>query len=49
MNKQRYIDPEMRELLDALGMAINKGRRRPVVRQNFHAPYYSPSRWKRVA
>lgn len=49
MNKQSYIDPDMRELLDVLGMAINKRRRRPVVRPNLHAPYYSSSRWKRVA
>lgn len=45
------IDPDMRELLDALGTIIvpRRAGRRTVWRENPHSPYYSPGRYKRVA
>ena len=44
-----YIDPEMREILDALGTAIVPRTKRPArVRTNWHAPYYSPRRYRRL-
>lgn len=44
-----YIDPEMREILDALGTAIVPRKNRPArVRTNWHVPYYTRSRYKRI-
>ena len=49
MNCPSYVDAEMREILDALGMAIVPRKKRPArVRTNWHAPYYSRSRFRRV-
>lgn len=49
MDYPDYIDPEMRELLDAMGTAIvPRNRRNAVVRTNWHAPYYSRSRYRRI-
>ncbi len=43
------IDPEMREILDALGKAIVPRSKRPArVRTNWHVPYYSSSRYRRI-
>ncbi|MBR1447337.1 MAG: hypothetical protein IJ588_01140 [Prevotella sp.] len=45
-----YIDPDMRELLDALSKCIvPRSRRKAVWHTNWHTPYYSPGRYKRVA
>lgn len=42
--------PDMRELLDALSKCIvPRSRRKAVWRTNYHAPYYSSGRYKRVA
>ena len=44
------MDKEMRELLDVLGKAIvPPGKRKTVWRTNWHTPYYSANRYKRVA
>ena len=44
-----YIDPEMREILDALGTAIVPRSKRPArIRTDWHAPYYSRSRFRRI-
>lgn len=45
------IDPDMRELLDALGTMIvpRRAGRRAVWHENLHSPYYSRNRYKRVA
>ena len=48
MPMQNYIDPDMRELLDALGKAIVPNHK-AVWRENIHVPYYSSGRYKRVA
>ena len=49
MNYSSYIDPEMREILDALATAIVPRTNRPAcVRTNRHAPYYSRSRYRRL-
>ena len=49
MNYPDYVDPEMREILDALGTAIvPRQKRQPRVRTDRHAPYYSPSRYRRL-
>ena len=48
MPMQNYIDPDMRELLDALGKAIVPNHK-AVWRENIHVPYYSRDRYKRVA
>ena len=49
MNYPDYIDPEMREILDALAPAIVPRQKRPaVVRTNRHEPYYSRSRYRRL-
>lgn len=41
------IDPEMQELIDAIGSAIvPRSHRRAAVRTNYHAPYYSKSRYR---
>lgn len=43
------IDPEMRELMDALSQCIvPRSRRRTAVRTNYHAPYYSSSRYRYI-
>lgn len=48
MYAMTYIDPEMRELLDALGKTIVPRKRRPAaVRTNRHVPYYNDARYKR--
>lgn len=44
------MDSEMRELIEALGKAIvPPGKRKAVWRTNWHAPYYSQERYKRVS
>lgn len=43
------IDPDMRQLLDAIGTIIVPRSRRAVWRENLHSPYYSRNRYKRVA
>ena len=43
-----YIDPEMRELIDALSKCIVPNHK-AVWRTNHHSPYYSQGRYKRVA
>lgn len=41
------IDPEMQELVTLLGSAIvPRSHRRAAVRTNYHAPYYSKSRYR---
>ena len=48
MYAMTYIDPEMRELLEALGKAIvPRKRRQAAVRTNRHVPYYTDARYKR--
>ena len=43
------IDPEMRELMETLGKCIvPRSHRRAVVRTNYHAPYYSSSRYRYI-
>lgn len=45
-----YIDAEMRELLDALSKCIvPRKNRRDVYRTNYHVPYYTAGRYRRVA
>ena len=42
------IDPEMQELMALLSSAIvPRHRRKAAVRTNYHAPYYSRSRYSR--
>ena len=42
------IDPEMQEMLSLLSTAIvPRHRRKAVVRTNYHAPYYTKSRYSR--
>ena len=42
------INPEMQELMALLSSAIvTRSRRKTVVRTNYHAPYYSKSRYSR--
>ena len=42
------IDPEMQELMALLSKAVvPRSRRKAAVRTNYHAPYYSPSRYSR--
>lgn len=48
MPMQNYIDPEMRELIDALSKCIVPNHK-AVWRTNHHSPYYSRGRYKRVA
>ena len=44
------MDKEMRELINALGKVIvPPGKRKAVYRTNWHTPYYSRERYKRVA
>lgn len=41
------VDPEMQELVALLSSAIvSRSRRRAAVRTNYHAPYYSKSRYR---
>lgn len=45
-----YIDAEMRRLIDVLDAAIvPRAKRKAVYRTNWHTPYYSRNRYKRVA
>lgn len=45
--KRVDIDPEMQELMSLLSSAIvPRSRRKAVVRTNYHAPYYSKSRYR---
>ena len=45
-----YIDPDMQELLGVLGAAIvPKNRRKSVYRTNWRTPYYSHTRYRKVA
>jgi len=48
MPMHNYIDPEMRELIDALSKCIVPNHK-AVWRVNSHVPYYSRGRYKRVA
>ena len=48
MARQIEMDADMRELVTILGACIRKNHR-PVYRENLHSPYYSRSRYKRVA
>lgn len=49
MNYPGYIDPEMREIIDALAPAVVPRQNRPArVRTNWHVPYYSRSRYRRL-
>ena len=42
------IDPEMQELMALLSKAIvPRNRRKAAVRTNYHAPYYSRSRYSK--
>ena len=44
------MDNDMRELLDVLKAAIvPPGKRKAVWRTNWHTPYYSARRYKKVA
>ena len=44
------MDSEMRELLGVLKAAIvQPGKRKTVWRTNYHTPYYSANRYRRVA
>ena len=50
MPRQIEIDNDMRELLDVLKAAIVPlSKRKAVYRTNWHTPYYSRERYKRVA
>lgn len=43
------IDPEIQELMALLSSAIvPRSRRKAAVRTNYNAPYYSPSRYRRI-
>ena len=45
-----YIDPDMKELLGVLGASIvPTNRRRAVFHTNWHTPYYSHTRYRKVA
>ena len=48
MPRRIEMDADMRELVTLLGACIRKTGR-PVWRVNPHAPYYSRSRYRRVA
>ena len=49
MNYPDYADAEMRELLDALGTAVvPRRKRKAVVRTNWHTPYYTRGRYRRI-
>ena len=49
MNYPNYIDAEMRELLDVMGTAVvPRKKRKAVVRTNWHTPYYTRGRDRRV-
>ena len=46
MKYPRYMDEDMRELMEELGKAIvPRRKRRAVVRTNWHTPYYSNKRY----
>lgn len=47
MPMHNYIDPDMRELIDALSKCIVPNHK-AVWRTNHHSPYYSQGRYKRV-
>ena len=45
-----YMDDEMKDLLEVMSKAVvPRNRRRAVFRTNWHAPYYSHSRYRKVA
>lgn len=45
-----YVDAEMQKLLDTLADAVvPRKKRRAVYVENLHAPYYSRTRYKRIA
>ena len=47
VNYPDFIDPEMLDLLDAMGKAlVPRSKRKAVVRTNWHAPCYSRNRYK---
>ena len=47
MNYPDYVDAEMRELLDALSVAVvPRKKRKACVRTNWHTPYYSHGRYR---
>ena len=50
MKRQNEMDADMRELVTILGAAIApQHRRKAVYGTNWHSPYYSRNRHKRVA
>ena len=49
MEHPDFIDGDMQELLDELGKAVvPAGKRRAVVRTNYHTPYYMNGRYRRL-
>lgn len=49
MEHPDFIDADMQELLDELGKAVvPAGKRRAVVRTNYHTPYYQHGRYRRL-
>lgn len=45
-----YVDAEMRKLLDTLGQAVVPRKKRGAVYvENMHTPYYSRTRYRRIA
>ena len=49
MNYPDYMDSDMRELMDVLGKAIvPRHKRKAVVRENLHTPYYSRGRYTSI-
>ena len=49
MEYPKYVDPQMREILNLLGKAIvPREKRKAVVRTNYHRPYYSRGRDTRI-
>lgn len=46
---EQHVDAEMQELLGILGKAIvPREKRRACVRTNWHTPYYTKGRYKRL-
>ena len=49
MNYPDFIDAEMRELLDAMSVAVvPRSKRKACVRTHWHTPYYSHGRYSSV-
>ena len=49
MDYPNYIDAEMRELIGALGtIVVPRKKRKAVVRTNWHTPYYTKGRYRRI-